>query len=98
MSARQTSSIYSDIFELDDLLYRISKQADEQHGEAISSLEKEKGILKIEIAALQNFCGTVHDTLQRIGEQVTRLKQGLDKTVSSMKTDRIRYLANCTAF
>lgn len=98
MSARQTSSIYSDIFELDDLLYRISKQADEQHREAISSLEQEKSILKIEIAALKNSCETIHDTLQRIREQVTRLKQGLDKTMSSMKTDRINYLANCTAF
>ncbi|KAF4475617.1 hypothetical protein CGGC5_v005805 [Colletotrichum fructicola Nara gc5] len=47
MEPRRTSSVYSDTFELDDLLTRLTRQAEEQHYAAISLLQEENTALHL---------------------------------------------------
>ncbi|KAL0929574.1 uncharacterized protein CTRU02_215473 [Colletotrichum truncatum] len=98
MAARQTSSVYSDTFDLDDLLSRISKQTSEQREAAMRSLYQEIGELEKDILAYRQVCLTACKALDELRELTTRLRMLLAKTASSMRSDKNKYLANCTAF
>ncbi|KAK1452643.1 hypothetical protein CTAM01_17267, partial [Colletotrichum tamarilloi] len=55
MEPRRTSSVYSDTFELDDLLLRLTKQADEQHDMVSDILQQENNALYRKLRAARQL-------------------------------------------
>ncbi|KAL0929612.1 uncharacterized protein CTRU02_215511 [Colletotrichum truncatum] len=98
MAASQTSSIYSDTFELDDLLCRISKQADDQNETTIRALYQERDFLQKNINVLQQSCRAAYKIINYLRQLVAQLEQLLDDASSLMAKEKNDYLANCTAF
>ncbi|GKT52031.1 uncharacterized protein ColSpa_12212 [Colletotrichum spaethianum] len=98
MEPRRTSSVYSDTFELDDLLLRLTKQADEQYDTAIPLLLQENMILCRKLTATRRLWRTMLGLVRELFELADQLHELLRATRSTLERERISYLANCTAF
>ncbi|KDN59969.1 putative FAD-binding domain-containing protein [Colletotrichum sublineola] len=68
MEPRRTSSVYSDTFELDDLLLRLTKQADEQDDTAISLLQQQNMDLYRELMATRRLWRNLIDLVRDLSE------------------------------
>ncbi|KAK2742898.1 hypothetical protein CKAH01_18440 [Colletotrichum kahawae] len=98
MEPRRTSSVYSDTFELDDLLQRLTKQADEQYDTAIALLLQENMALQRELKAMRHFQRIMNSLVRDLAESTDKLGELLRTTRSRLEQRRASYLANCTAF
>ncbi|OHE90319.1 hypothetical protein CORC01_14380 [Colletotrichum orchidophilum] len=98
MEPRRTSSVYSDTFELDDLLLRLTKQADEQHDMVIDLLRQENNALYRKLKAERQLWRVIVGLVHEIVELTGQLEKLLGKARLRMQQGRIKYLANCTAF
>nr|XP_036584423.1 uncharacterized protein CTRU02_05498 [Colletotrichum truncatum]KAF6793941.1 hypothetical protein CTRU02_05498 [Colletotrichum truncatum] len=98
MEPRRTSSVYSDTFELEDLLLRLTKQADEQHDTAIAVLRQENLALYRELREVRQLCRVISGRVRELFDLTDQLQELLRATRSRLEQERASYLANCTAF
>ncbi|KAK2005412.1 hypothetical protein LZ32DRAFT_696670 [Colletotrichum eremochloae] len=68
MEPRRTSSVYSDTFGLDDLLLRLTKQADEQYDTAIPLLQQQNMDLYRELMATRRLWRNLVDLARDLSE------------------------------
>ncbi|KAL4403352.1 hypothetical protein CABS03_15266 [Colletotrichum abscissum] len=98
MEPRRTSSVYSDTFELDDLLLRLTKQADEQHDMVSDILQQENNALYRKLMAARQLWRFIVGLVHGIVELIDQLEELLTKARLRIQQGRANYLANCTAF
>ncbi|KAL0930257.1 uncharacterized protein CTRU02_214332 [Colletotrichum truncatum] len=98
MEPRPTSSVYSDTFDLDDLLLRLTKQTDEQYDTVIPLLLQENKTLYSELMATRRLWRTLLSLVRDLVELADQLRELLKITRSELEHERRSYLANCTAF
>lgn len=98
MEPRRTSSVYSDTFELDDLLLRLTKQADEQHDMVSDILQQENNALYRKLRAARQLWRVIVGLVHGIVELIDQLEELLTKARLRIQQGRANYLANCTAF
>lgn len=98
MEPRRTSSVYSDTFELDDLLLRLTKQAEEQQDMVIDVLRQEAMALYRELRAMWQLREVIVGFVRELVDLIDQLEELLRKSRSYIEQRRADYLANCTAF
>ncbi|KXH60461.1 hypothetical protein CNYM01_14359 [Colletotrichum nymphaeae SA-01] len=98
MEPRRTSSVYSDTFELDDLLLRLTKQADEQHDMVSDILQQENNALYRKLRAARQLWRFIVGLVHGIVELIDQLEELLTMARLRIQQGRANYLANCTAF
>ncbi|UQC75185.1 uncharacterized protein CLUP02_01838 [Colletotrichum lupini] len=98
MEPRRTSSVYSDTFELDDLLLRLTKQAEEEQDMVIDILWQEAMALYCELRTTRQLRGVIVGFVHELVDLVDQLEDLLRKSQSHMEQRRAKYLANCTTF
>ncbi|KAF4878841.1 hypothetical protein CGCFRS4_v016115 [Colletotrichum fructicola] len=98
MEPRRTSSVYSDTFELDDLLTRLTRQAEEQHYAAISLLQEENTALHRKLKVSRQLWTVIIGLVRELVELTGQLQDLHMETLSRMKKETAAYLENCTAF
>jgi hypothetical protein len=97
-SPRQTSSVYSDSFELDELLENLSDQVWKQDSHVVLSLAKEKGDMESELAALREIRECVHAVIVQMNGKIAQLHVALNDAKRSIQRERVNWVSNCTAF
>ncbi|KAK2731760.1 hypothetical protein CKAH01_19053 [Colletotrichum kahawae] len=98
MEPRRTSSVYSDTFKLDDILQRLTKQADDQYDTAIALLLRENIALQHELRAMRRIQKVMDSLVRDLAELMDQLAELLRTIRSRLAKGRASYLANCTAF
>jgi hypothetical protein len=94
---RPASSIYSDEFQLDDLLRRLSERTSDQEVRTVQALLEEKEALERELETVQRVWALIYDIMVETNDTVGQLSTVVRYALSRMETERKNWLANCTA-
>lgn len=88
MDPRPTSSVYSDTFELDNLLHRLSLEA----------LQSEKESLNVKLALLREKRSKYNHAIYICRAVERELARMYEHTIDQGNAERNKWFANCTAF
>jgi hypothetical protein len=97
MPPRPTSSIYSDPFELDDLLRRLSEQARSQGEYAIQVLTQENEAVKSELSYFRRSWAVIYELMTKVNDILRELKAVMAEMNATIEREQNKYKANCTA-
>jgi hypothetical protein len=95
---RPSSSVYSDSFQLDDLLHRLSEQTWQQQIRTFQTLTDENRVLQSELSEVRQLWESIYGLMQGVNDiagQLSVIKNGGDRTMDKLK---LKWIANCTAF
>jgi glutaminase len=98
MSPRASSSVYSDTFELDDLLQRLSQQTWEQGDYTMHVLLEENEALNSELTAVRATWASIYEVMINASEIASHLQILAEEGETQMEKARRKWIANCTAF
>jgi hypothetical protein len=93
---RPTSSVYSDAFELDELLDRVSEQAAAQKQYIIWALEEERDTVRRELEKERNRWASIYELMLEAadaGEKLALLHQDAERRVGR---EQNVWVSNCT--
>lgn len=96
MTSRESSSIYSDSFELEDLVNRISKAADSQDTFTIKALETERDCLRQNVNSIRNTWDAIESLmadLEKISQHILLLCRRCEQ---NKETEGKKWMANFT--
>lgn len=94
---RVVSSAYSDSFDLDNLLHRISLQTTQQQDYTIQALEKEQATMRLDRSAERKKFTALYRALLRASEATMQLQGICRQTEQVVQKQGNIWLANCTA-
>ncbi|KAI5455656.1 hypothetical protein BGZ63DRAFT_409591 [Mariannaea sp. PMI_226] len=98
-TSESPSSAYSDdVFELEQLLRRLSKQKLQHESKVVEILEREKVALEHKVSQLRQKWASICQVMERTLEVANRLKVACDDAESQIELERKKWVANCTAF
>lgn len=94
---RPASSVYSDQFELDELLHHLSEQTQVQRAFLVEALEKENKLLSFELIVERQVWESLYHCMVEIVEIADQLKVLQRDAERRILIRKQRWLANCTA-
>lgn len=94
---RYSSSVYSDSFQLDDLLQRLSEQAWEQQIRTIQTLEDENRELHNRLSEVRQLWECIYRHMQEVNNIVGQLSTIRRGTGRMMDRQKMMWIVNCTA-
>ena len=97
MATRTTSSMYSDQFELDDLLCRLSEQVTNQGERAIQGLKQENRALGPEQDYFRRSWAAIYEMLTGVNDILNQLTITLAEMNEKIESEQNTYRTNCTA-
>ena len=97
-SPRPASSVYSNSFELEELLESLSDQVWKQGTHVFLSLEKEREDIESELVQLRAIRGCIDAAMAQMNGRITQLYTALADARRSIQQERIYWVSNCTAF
>jgi hypothetical protein len=95
---RYSSSVYSNSFQLDDLLQKLSEQAWQHEIRTLHALEEENRELQREVSEIRELWGSFYTLMQEVAniyEQLSIIRSGVRQMTDKQK---LKWLVNCTAF
>lgn len=95
---RPTSSIYSDRFELDELVSRLSDEADAQELYAIQALQNERDALSREVEARRTIWNSIYQVLIESADVASKIAALCKYAYDLIGKERNKWLANRNAF
>lgn len=94
---RAVSSAYSDSFDLDYLLQRISLQTTQQQDYTIQALEREQATMRLDRSAEGETFTTLYKTMLKASEAAMQLQNIHHQIEQEVQKQGNIWLANCTA-
>lgn len=98
MTSKYSSSIYSDSFQLDDLLQQLSKQTRQQNIRTCQTLEQENEELRNELSQTRQFWDHIYGLMQEVANISAQLRTIKNEGVRLMIKQKKNWLVNCTEF
>ncbi|KAI1358910.1 hypothetical protein F5Y08DRAFT_320784 [Xylaria arbuscula] len=93
---RPTSSFYSDDFEFQGLVQRLSQVTWEQEIRTIDALEEEKNYWQQQLLRGHNEWSSIYDALVRVRDVLVLMRQVLQENKIKGETERRKWMANST--
>lgn len=94
---RAVSSAYSDSFDLDILLHRISLQTTQQQDYTIQALEKEQATMRLDLSAQKKTFAMLYKTMLKASQAAIQLQDIRHEIGQEVQRQGNIWLANCTA-
>jgi hypothetical protein len=94
---RAVSSAYSDSFNLDILLHRISLQTTQQQDYTIQALEKEQATMRLDLSAQKKTFAMLYKTMLKASQAAIQLQDIRHEIGQEVQRQGNIWLANCTA-
>ena len=95
---RPASSVYSDSFELDELLENLSDHLWKHDTHMVPSLEEERKATKNELAALTEIREYMYPALLQMNKKIELIYAALADAKKLMEREKVNWISNCTAF
>ncbi|KAH8655615.1 hypothetical protein BX600DRAFT_440115 [Xylariales sp. PMI_506] len=92
------SSIYSDSFQLDDLLHRVSEQTWEKELRMFQALEDENKELQDELFRVQQSWESIYTMMEKVNKIAEQLNAIMMEGKSRIKKQKVNWIINCRAF
>ena len=97
-SPRPTSSVYSDSFELDELLETLSDHLWKHDTHELQGLEKDRECIKSELTALREIRGCIYPAIMQMNKKIELLYAALADAKRAIEREKADWASNCTAF
>lgn len=94
---RYSSSVYSDSFQLDDLLHKLSEQAWQQQIRTIQTLRDENLELHNELSQLRLLWGSIYRYMRQVNDiagELNTVRKGAGRMIERRN---MKWIVNCTA-
>lgn len=97
MACRPTSSVYSDQFQLDDLLDHLSGKVVSQSEHAFQTLLKENKEASAELNYFRSSWSAIYELMTEVNDILCQLTAVVDQLKARIEREQMKYKANCTA-
>ncbi|KAH6871055.1 hypothetical protein B0T10DRAFT_567485 [Thelonectria olida] len=94
---RPASSVYSDSFQLQDLLHRLSEQTRSQRGYTAQALVEERDALRTELDSKRRLWQSARQLMARSSDMANRLLQLHGDAEGRILHEQCKWKANCVA-
>ena len=95
---RYSSSVYSDSFQLDDLLQKLSEQAFVQNAQICRILEAENKDLRNKLSQVQQVWCYIYKLMQEVNSVAGQLDTVQGEGYRLIDHQKIQWIVNCTEF